>query len=75
MTEPKQLGWCRSCRMRYAVTPPEPRDTFGSWNVSPAAFTWIENAARVFDAESPQRFTAAEFVAWIRPDVVGKDAA
>lgn len=69
MTEVKQPT-CRSCRIRYEVGVPEVQD-FEPWKTTPHAFRWVENAARWFDLESRgRRFTASEFVDWIRPEVV-----
>ena len=79
MNEPT-VPTCPSCKIRYRIKPPEVRDWATPWQVSHRVYQWVENAARAFDEqaehEAPgERFTAAEFVAWIRPEVVGKDAA
>ena len=66
---------CPSCKMRHRVPPPDATEFYNPWPVSPQSFKWIENAARVFDRESDELFTASDFVAWIRPDCVGRDAA
>ena len=69
--------WCPSCQMRHRMKPLEPQPYYNPWAISPRLFMWIENAARVFDEEAgEEKFTAAEFVAWLRPDVIRKkDAA
>ena len=65
---------CESCRMRYRVNPPSAREFYNPLPLSPHTVQWIENAAKVFDLEADQRFTAAEFVAWMRPELVEKAA-
>ena len=62
---------CRSCRMRWTVNQPAVRDTYNPINFSAAQYRWLENAARVFDQEADEKWTAEEFVAWIKPDVIG----
>lgn len=66
---------CPSCRIRMSV--PHPAQHFYNVIQLPySAIEWLENAALVFDEEAgEQRFTAAEFIAWVRPDVVRKGAA
>lgn len=62
---------CRSCGMRVEVEAPDAKDYASPWRISHQLFRWIENAARTFDQESGgRRFTASDFVDWIRPDVV-----
>ena len=61
---------CPSCRMRFRVNPIKAREFYNPMTMDATAFQWIENAARVFDDEAGERFTAAEFVAWLRPDLV-----
>ena len=64
---------CRSCRMRYAVKPPPIRDTYGPIKLLPNQIRWLENAARVFVADSDPEdcWTAEDFIAWLKPDVLG----
>lgn len=68
---PPERLTCPSCQVKFRVNPAPLRDHYNPWPIHPMLFMWIENAARVFDEESEELFTAAEFVAWIRPDVVG----
>ena len=71
MSQHKQL--CPSCRMRYAVTPPAARDSYNPMLMTAQEVQWLENAARLFDEIAEEdRYTAAEFVAWLRPDLNGK---
>lgn len=62
---------CRSCgvRMRKA---PLPRDSYRPLFLKRAEVMWLENAARYFDADSDQYWTAEEFIAWLKPDLTGK---
>ena len=68
---------CESCRIRYNVPPLQPRDDYNPLPMDSRTFSWFENAAKCFDEEAGEdRFTAAEFVAWLRPDIViGKKRA
>ena len=36
-----------------------------------AAVKWLENAARVFDEYAEERHTAYDFIAWLKPDLLG----
>ena len=69
MTEPREPT-CRSCKIRMRVEPIG-RDMYNPITLSSAHVRWLENAARVFDDEG-ELFTAAEFVAWLRPDLIGR---
>ena len=60
---------CVSCRMRERVDPTAAREFYNPVHLAPSTLSWIENAARVFDEESGEKFSAAEFVAWMRPDL------
>lgn len=62
---------CRSCRMRWVVNPPTLKEFYNPVNLTPSQVKWLENAARVFDQESDEKWTAEEFIAWLRPDVIG----
>lgn len=71
MSQHKPL--CPSCRMRYAVTPPAARESYNPMLMTAKEVQWMENAARLFDAIAGEdRYTAAEFVAWLKPDLNGK---
>jgi hypothetical protein len=62
---------CESCRIRYNVPPLAGRDSYNPLPLDSRTFSWFENAAKVFDEEGgAERFTAAEFIAWLRPDIV-----
>lgn len=63
-----QEHWCPSCRTRYRY--PLPRDTYESSSMTKAQYRWLVNAARVWDAMGVDGMTAAEFIAWLRPDVL-----
>jgi hypothetical protein len=62
---------CRSCgvRMRQA---PLPRSNYRPLLLNRQQIMWLENAARYFDAESTEPWSAADFVAWCKPDLSGK---
>ena len=69
---PLERPICPSCRMRFRVSPEVLafREGYNNWTINANAFKWLENAARFFDSEAGERrFTAQEFVAWVRPDV------
>ena len=62
---------CESCRIRFQVPPVASKGMYNPLPLDSRTFCWFENAAKVFDEESGERrFTAAEFMAWVRPDVV-----
>ena len=70
---PKGQPTCRTCRMRYAVKPPETRDAYNPMLLTAKEVAWLENAARLFDQfAGDERFTAEEFMAWLKPDLNGK---
>ena len=60
---------CESCGIRYRVTPLALREYYNPLDLSIEEIRWLENAARIFDDESPELFTAAQFVSWLRPDL------
>jgi hypothetical protein len=60
---------CRSCDMRFKVTPPATRPDFHTKDFDKGAVAWLENAARVFDEESDELYTAEDFIAWLKPDM------
>ena len=69
---PLERPICPSCKIRFRVNPEllPHRKGYNYWSINANAFKWLENAARFFDEEAgEQRFTAEEFVAWVRPDV------
>ena len=71
-TVPLERPICPSCKMRFRVSPEVLafREGYNNWTINANAFKWLENAARFFDSEAgDRRFTAQEFVAWVRPDV------
>ena len=61
---------CHSCRMRYRVHAPEPKE-YNTVPIDRRQMRMIENAAAYFDSVATELFTAAEFVRWMRPDVPG----
>ena len=66
----KRESMCPSCRIRWQLRHAAPHEMYSPWRIDIKLFKWIENAARNFDAESDEKFTATEFVAWIKPEVV-----
>ena len=71
-TVPLERPICPSCKVRFRVSPQllAHREGYNNWTINANAFKWLENAARFFDSEAGERrFTAQEFVAWVRPDV------
>lgn len=68
----QQDRMCPSCRIRYTVNVPSPRELYGPLDIDRSAYRWLENAAKVWDAQSAERFPAAEFVAWVRFDLAGQ---
>jgi hypothetical protein len=62
---------CPSCRVRYLIRVPAPRDLYGPLDINRGAYRWLENAAKVWDAQSDERFPASEFIAWLRFDLAG----
>lgn len=62
---------CRSCRMRWTVNPSAITHLYNPINLTPSQVQWLENAARVFDQEADEPWSAEEFVAWLKPDVIG----
>lgn len=61
---------CHSCKVRWAVNPAV-RDHYNPIDLKPSQVKWLENAARVFDQESDEKWTAEDFIAWLKPDVIG----
>ena len=62
---------CASCRIRLTV-PPAVRDSYNPLMLDLKGVKWLENAAREFDAMCDEhRYTAEEFIAWLRPDLTG----
>jgi hypothetical protein len=71
----KEGGACSSCHIRLAVPHP-PQHFYNVVQLPFSAVEWLENAALVFDEEAGEdRFTASEFIAWVRPDILRKGAA
>jgi hypothetical protein len=69
MTQPR----CPSCRMRYQLPPPAARDNYNPMLLLAKEVHWLENAARHFDEiAGEERFTAADFIDWLKPDLNGK---
>lgn len=69
LTETQRDRMCPSCRIRYHVTTIAPSELYGPLHISPTAYQWLVNAAKVWDAESSELYSAADFIAWIRFDV------
>ena len=65
---------CQTCRMHYKVDPAPIIKDYNPIDLNARDIKWIENAARVFDSASSQRFTAEEFVAWLKVDVTERAA-
>ena len=63
---------CSMCRMRFAVNPKGLTEFYNPLPLKGATVAWLENAARTFDAESDELYTAAEFLAWLKPDLLGR---
>lgn len=72
LTDDQKERMCPACRMRYKFPPPAGNDSFNPISLQAGQIRWLENAARVFDQESDMLFTAAEFVAWMKPDLAGR---
>ena len=74
LTSEQRDRMCPSCRIRYQLRPIVPGGIHQSWQVSAGLFRWIENAARIFDAETDAAdcWSASDFIEWIKPDVVGE---
>jgi len=72
MNDPKQPR-CRSCKVRFHVNPPAPNENYGPVRLHGNAIRWLENAARVFVAETDpgDQWTAEDFIAWVKPDLNG----
>jgi hypothetical protein len=66
---------CPTCRMRWRFPQAAVRALYGPLYIDRKAYHWLENAARVFDEQSEELFTAAEFVAWVRADIFGEKAS
>lgn len=62
---------CPACRIRFVYPHPAGNPYFGPWNIDISAYRWLVNAARVFDAESDELFSASEFTAWLKQEIVG----
>jgi hypothetical protein len=60
----------RGQTLEEAKAPPI-KEEYGPINIRGSAVDWLMNAARVFDAESPERFTAVEFMRWVKADLAG----
>lgn len=73
MTEEKRIHepTCRSCKIRMRKAPLA-RDSYNPMLLNRRQVQWLENAARVFDADSEELWTAEEFVSWLKPDLTGK---
>ena len=71
LTEEQRGNMCPSCRVRY-LRNPEYREMPSAWQVKTATFRWIEARAAEFDADTlpGEHWTASDFVAWIKPEVV-----
>lgn len=73
MTLPEQrpdVRTCVCCRVRFRVTPMAVRE-YNAIHITPTAVHALEIAALYFDRESDERFTAIEFIHWLKPDVPG----
>jgi hypothetical protein len=94
---------CRTCKVRFMLQEPAPREYYNPIDLEPKQIKWLENAARVFElyrwrwtggdpecdhrptlggrcatttcgaigTKVEQELTAADFIAWIKPDVIG----
>ena len=62
---------CPACKMRYRVSPLQLNDHYNPLALTATQINWISNAARIFDMESEDLFTAQDFVEWMRPDLAG----
>lgn len=62
---------CRSCGVRMRKTP-LPRSNYRPLMLTRQQIMWLENAARYFDAESDEPWSAEDFIAWCKPDLNGK---
>ena len=71
LNEEQRERMCPSCRMRYNYPPRALREMYNPVALNKMTVAWLENAARVFDAESDEMFTAEEFIAWLKPDLSG----
>lgn len=71
LTPQQRERMCPSCRIRYAHPPKALRDMYNPIALQKGTISWLENAARAFDGESDERFTAHEFIAWLKPDLTG----
>ena len=71
LTPEQRERMCPSCHIRYRVAPKTAQDFYNAISLEPRVVRWLENAARVFDAESDELFKAEEFIAWLRPDLTG----
>jgi hypothetical protein len=70
MTHGAERQVCPSCRVRFRVEPMRWRE-YNAVRITTRQLQALELAALHFDRESDERFTAIEFVRWIRPDVPG----
>lgn len=67
----KRDRMCPSCRTRYRYPEPAPSEEYGPLEIDGKAYRWLVNAARMWDLLATEPHTAAEFIAWIRYDLVG----
>ena len=74
LTPEQQQRMCPSCRIRWMYPPRALRDMYNPVALDKRTVAWLENAARVFDAESERRYTAEEFIAWVKPDLAGHNS-
>lgn len=64
---------CPSCEIRFRVEPPAIRDAYSPILLTAYEVMWLENAARFFDEVAGEdRFTAEQFVSWLKPDLSGR---
>lgn len=71
LTPEQRERCCPSCRVRYKFPTPAPRDLYGPLQIDSAAYLWLVNAAKVWDAEATELYPASEFVAWLKADLAG----
>ena len=70
---------CPSCRIRWQVKP-KMEMLRPAWTLTTGQYRWLENAARTFTEEGEAHpdgapYTVEEFVAWIGPEVTGRNQA